>query len=510
MVIAVADHGEGLRDHGDHAHGVFLYDETARVPLIVDLPGFVQGARRVPAVVRTIDIMPTILDVLRLPPRPGAPGTSLWPLMDAQVKDLGLAAFSEAAMPLLQFGWSPLASLRKGKWKYVEAPKPELYDMQADPREKKNLAGTDTGAAGSLRGELQEIVREAARSAYGSESAGTGAEEAAKLRSLGYASARGSGREILTSNPEILMEGGTRGLPDPKDRVEMLERINKVYLAFGAGDFPATVSMARAILQTDPDNDNVREYLADSFRSMQRFDDALSEYGRLLAKNPENVDALLNVGWVQMNLGRMDEARVAMEKALAIHPGHTYALASLGDLAFVQGDFGKAVEYYRKVLLQRPNHVQSIMAMAKIFERNNKLHEAEVFYKRVTEINPKNIDAWLSLGWLQFNAKEYDDALKSLEGAGRIDPSMAELNLYRGDILLALNRLDEAEAQYQQGVTKAPTAPQGYHGLGLVAERRGDAGRAQRFFEQALKANPSFAPSRAQLERLRQGGVSGG
>jgi tetratricopeptide (TPR) repeat protein len=236
----------------------------------------------------------------------------------------------------------------------------------------------------------------------------------------------------------------------------------------------------------------------------------MSEYRLLLSKDPTNVDAMLNTGWVLMNMGDLAQAKATFEKALAAHPGHTYAMASLGNIHFVEGDYPTAADWYRKVLLQRPNHRQSIMALAKILERGGMTKEAKVFYRRLTELDPKDLDARLGLGWLQFSDREYEDALKTLEAAAEVDPSLPELSLYRGDILFALGKLPEAEAQYRQGLARAPRAPQGYHGLGLIAARRGDLPSARRFFEEALRANPAFAPAREELRRLTAAPPAGG
>jgi arylsulfatase A-like enzyme/tetratricopeptide (TPR) repeat protein len=510
IVIAVADHGEGLRDHGEESHGVFVYDETAHVPMIIQVPGFVEGPKRVPAVVRTIDIMPTIIDLLRLPPRPNAPGTSLWPLIAGQVSDLGLAAYTEAPYSYLSFGWSPLVSLREGKWKFIEAPRREMYDMPADPRERTNLAASEATRIAGMRKSLERIVQDSAEDAKGSESMSTSPEEEAQLRSLGYTGGAEKTKDALSADPMLVLSGGARGLADPKDHVEALEAINRVLLAYGAGDFQAAGTMAQQILAKDPGNLSMRQYLADSYRMRKMFDQALSEYRTILDKDPTNVNVLLNVGYIYMASGDAVQAKATFEKALAAHPGHTYAMASLGNLAFMQGDYDQAVSYYRKVLLKRPNHRASVLAMAKIFEHRGAVREAEVFYKHALDIDPNDTDTLLSLGWLQFSGQKYDDALKTLERAASLDPSLPEISLARGDVLLAQGRLADAEAQYRQGIAKAPQAAQGYHGLGLIAESRGDLASARSYFEQALRANPSFNPSLEQLKRLKARGASGG
>ena len=506
IVVLVADHGEGFRDHGEQSHGVFLYDETARVPLIISVPGFTKEARRVKAVVRTTDIMPTVLDLLRIPPRPALQGSSLWPLMAGRTEEHPREAYSESATAALTYGWSPMASLRSGKWKYIHAPIPELYDMEADPRETTNLADVEGAAAESLRRRLREVLS-GMHNAGAPEPAPLDPDAQARLRSLGYVAGGASSiRERLARSPEAILEGPEMGLVDPKERIPLLESVNRISLAYGRGEFETVLRLAEEFLSVYPENDQVRQYAADAFRGLGRFGEALGLYEEILTRDPGNVDALLNSGWSLMNLERLDAARAVFEKALAMHPDHVYALSSLADIAFIEEDYATARKLYWQILEGRPNHLKSVLGLAKIFEQRGLKHEATVSYRRATELAPKNLDAWLALGFLQFSERDYEGALGTLAKAAQLDPNMAELNLYRGDIYIAQGKLDQAEAEYRQGIEKAPQAAQGYHGLGLVALGRRDLTEARRLFGQALSVNPSFAASREQLKRLSAGG----
>jgi len=513
IVVLVADHGEGFRDHGEMSHGVFLYDETARVPLVISVPGYTEEARRVRAVVRTTDIMPTVLDLLRLPPRAAVQGKSLWPLMSGKTETMDLDAYSESTTAALSYGWSPMASLRSGKWKLIYAPHPELYDMDADPGERRNLAEQNGAVVEEIKGKLQGLLASLTPSAGPAAPGGEiqlDADEEAKMRSLGYVGGSGGEEEAslrarLAKSPDAILGGPELGLADPKDQIPLLDSINRVAMAYGRGEFRSVISLAGEFLAVFPENDHVRQYEADSYRGLGEYDKALDLYRQILSRDPGNLDALLNSGWSLMGLERLDEARDVFEKALEIHPGHVFALSSLGDIAFVEGDYAEAAKYYREILLNRPNHLKSVLAMAKIFEQRGLRKEAKISYRRATELAPRNIDAWLALGFLQFSEKDFDGALETLASAGKVDPNMPELNLYRGDILLAQGKLDQAEAEYQQGIRKAPQFPQGYHGLGLVAAQRGDSEKAREYFLQALQKNPSFTPSREQLRKLGGG-----
>ena len=135
IVVVAGDHGESLGEHGERDHGVFVYESTLRVPLIIRVPGGPRG--RIGEVVRLIDVMPTLLDLVRVS-GPRMDGVSLAGLMDGRERRLGLEAYSESKYPQ-RFGWSPLRALREGRFKVIEAPRPELYDLERDPFETRNL-----------------------------------------------------------------------------------------------------------------------------------------------------------------------------------------------------------------------------------------------------------------------------------------------------------------------------------------------------------------------------------
>ncbi len=502
IVVLVGDHGEGLRDHGEMTHGVFLYDEISRVPLVISVPGYVTESRRVKPVVRTTDIMPTILDLLRLPTRPSLDGVSLWPLISGATEDLGLSAYMESPASALMYGWSPLAALRAGSWKYIHGPEPELYDIEADPGERQNVISTQREVADDLRERMRGMLT-AVTPVKGNGSVSLSPEEEARLRSLGYTGgAGGEFGEVLEADPAAVMAGASYGLVDPKRKVEALERINKISMAYGTGDFDSAVGLARGFLAEEPDNGSVRQFLADALRGLEKYDEALSEYGRILEESPNNVDVLLNIGFIQSKQGRIDAARATYLHTLELHPNHIYALSSLGNLYFLEGNYQEAADYYRKVLLDRPTHWKSIVAMAQINREKGYTKEAKVLFRRAVEINPRDIDSALTLGWMHFVDGEQEQALAVLDAADRSFPGLPEIRIARGDVLSALARLDEAERDYRTALERAPQAAQAWQGLGRIAAQRGDKAEARRLLEQALRINPGSRAAREELLRL--------
>ncbi len=503
LIVVVADHGEGLGDHGEETHGVFLYDETTRVPLIVAAAGLVPAGRRVSSVVRTTDVLPTILDLLGLEEPADLDGTSLGPLMEGGASGAPLAAYSEALAPALMYGWSPLASLRQEGWKYVHAPRPELYDMRADPGERRNLLAEERDRAAEMRASLEAILGRAGARAPRSERVHLTPEQEAALRSLGYVTGGDLPlRQALERDPLALLAAASGGLADPKDRTALLERIQAALRAYGQGHLEMAVDLMRGILAESPRSNFVRLYLAAAYRRLERLEPALAEYRKIIARQPEETDAWIGAGWVLMRMERFGEARTAYERALALNPRHTDALSSLASLAFIEGDLARAEALYRQVLDQRPGEIRTLILLAGIAEARGAVVEAEALYRRALAAEAGDLNATLALSRLLFRASRQEEALKTIDEAAALHPDRAELHVARGEIYLATNRLEEAGREFGQAIEKAPRAAQGYYGLGRVAIRRGNQPEARRLFQQALSVDPSFDDARRELARL--------
>jgi arylsulfatase A-like enzyme len=210
VVVVIGDHGEGLGEHRENGHGVFVYDSVIRVPLIVRTPFSGLRGRIVDDVVRSVDVLPTLLDLIGAP-SPAVDGTTLVPLMTGAVASLNLEAYSESLYPL-RFGWSDLHSLRAGRFKVIAAPQPELYDLDHDRFEEHNVFDRERSVAERMLARLRDMERPASSAISSQNQTNTDADTAAKLASLGYVS------RSTAASPRSLTE-----LPDPKDGIEEIE-----------------------------------------------------------------------------------------------------------------------------------------------------------------------------------------------------------------------------------------------------------------------------------------------
>lgn len=208
LIIVVADHGESLGGHGERDHGIFLYESVMRVPLIISAPRVLPG--RISGLVRITDLMPTVLDLFGVAPPP-ADGVSLADVLGGERQLPDLEAYGESLYPR-RFGWSPLFSLRSGRYKFIDAPEPELYDLTRDPFEERNIFSERATLAALMRTRLARVA--AAQNAPGTREppAVPAPEVTERLASLGYISAARTTRDARRT-----------GLPDPKDHIAEYE-----------------------------------------------------------------------------------------------------------------------------------------------------------------------------------------------------------------------------------------------------------------------------------------------
>jgi arylsulfatase A-like enzyme len=324
LVVLTADHGEAFGEHGEESHSLFVYDTTLHVPLVLRGAGVPAGAR-VAAAVSLSDVAATVLDAVGAPA--SMPGATLLPAARGGAAPAA-PLYAETLAPQLDFGWSPLFAWRDGSSKYIHAPRPELYDLAADPAETRNLAATRGAEAARLAAAL------AAHRQRGSvESRGPADVEAAeRLRALGYVQgpgARGTGA-------------------DPKDKVEVARRI-----AGAAGPFASHAAAAEAyaaLFALDPDVPVVNLRLADALLRSGRAAQAVPRYEQVIAAAPRTADAHVGLATAYAELGRLEDAARVLRAALAVDPDNGQVHYNLGEIARAKGDLVAARARYERAL----------------------------------------------------------------------------------------------------------------------------------------------------------------
>ncbi len=389
LVVFTSDHGEGLWEHGEELHTVFIYDSTLSVPLIFRCPGRVPPGRVVKAQVRTIDIAPTILDLVDLPPKPDAQGISLRPLISGEGEELELAAYGESLEPMVRFGYSALRCLRVGGWKYIHAPQPELYHVAEDPGEARNVARQYPDRIRSMRDRLRQLIADApAPPGTGQAGSALDAESARRLRSVGYLTGGGSrNRTAATQNELVIFE--PQG-PDPKDRVEAIRWMHESTKGLRTGDLDAAIAAYRKALQADPDLAAAQYRLGQALHAQGKSDDALKHYREALRLDPELADAHCAVGGILVSKGRHKDAVQHLQRAIELQPDLANAHMNMGFALAATGKLDEAILHHARAVRIDPKDASLRMSLAETLFARGRRDEAATEYREVLRLDPGN------------------------------------------------------------------------------------------------------------------------
>jgi arylsulfatase A-like enzyme len=330
LVVITADHGEGLGEHGEETHAFFVYDSTIRVPLVFWGAPLVPRGTRVATPVQLVDVAPTLLDLLGLPPLPEAQGVSLRLLFDDPTLDLALTAYGESIAPLALFGSDALRFVQQGRWKYVHKLEPELFDVEADPGELENLAARQPQRVAQLRARLEALLSGAPAAPHDAE-ARLAPETLAQLRALGYLSGRPRDRERSES---LELRG-----PDPVSRTEDLRIANRAWSAFQAGRNAAAARDFQLVYDRNPESAAVLEGLLGALmRSAPERPDLLALARRGVELDPDSTNFRIMLALLLRQRGRSNESERVLRETLELDRCAVEARLQLADLLAQRGD----------------------------------------------------------------------------------------------------------------------------------------------------------------------------
>lgn len=437
-VILVSDHGEGLGDHGEQAHGLFVYDETLRVPLIIKSPAGEGAGRRIQAIVQLVDLAPTILDLAKAPIPGNLHGQSLTPFLSRDGAIPSRSVYSESMYGRLHFGWSQLASLVDGKYQYIQAPREELYDLETDPRQLTNIADARPEVVAALRKELTDLVSEA-ETTRTMEAVNDDDREA--YEALGYV---GVAPEPLPPWTE---------LADPKDKWEVVERYRSAVNRMMAQDSKAAIAQLQAMTRTEPAMRDVWMLLAKTALRSNRSDIAVDAYRHAMQLAPDRLDAYLGAATGFVELKKIDDAR-----HLAQH---------VVDDAAADG--------------RAQSSAHELLARIALIQHNLDLALAEATLAEEADAS-RPVRAYVE-GRMAFDRRHYDEAFASFESAlTRLEKTprqpLADLRLYAAESLLRLERFSEAESLFLEQLEDSPESGRARTGLTAIYKATGRASEA--------------------------------
>jgi choline-sulfatase len=459
LVVVTADHGEALGEHDETGHGFFAYETTLKVPLVMRGPG-VPANRTIDGTLRLVDVAPTVLDLMKLPVLTGVTGASIVPALADGAAPVAHITYAESLTPLVHYQWSDLRVLRDGQWKYILAPRPELYDLAADPGETRDLASSNTATARRLRAGLETLLRAERDRALSPDTAAPAlsAETLQKLGALGYVSPGAA-------------KGSVAQGADPKDKIaefrtlstlmrEGLELLNRQQFAQSAARFAA-----------------LRKAGADSFQ--------LHFY---------NARALVG-------LGRLRDAEQSFERTIAIMPSFSQAHLGLADVRVALRNPRGAIDALQRGQRDAPNDPQLFDREGQLWQQSGDLERAATAYQKVAALAPKDALVRWRMGEILISQQQPERALALFREATTLDPDVADYWNSLGMVLGGGGQHDEAARAFTEATTRAPKNARYAYNLGLVLMRAGRPEAAE-WFRRTISLDPSFVPARQRLAEL--------
>ena len=341
LIMVIADHGEGLGDHGEDEHGVFLYDSVLHVPWIAR-GGGVKAGTVIDPQVRGVDLFPTVLDALGIAVPAGLDGVSAWPLLKGETRREEAALYAESYYPKLHWGWSELRAIRADGWKAIDAPKPELYNLRDDPGELTNLYASQRALADRMIAEAARLDRELGGGGEVTLQP-VDRETLERLRSLGYVGATAA----AAARP------GERGA-DPKDRIAerraYRDAISRAIDDLRGGKPAEAVTQLRDLIKRNESAYDLHELLGDAYQALGRSTEALGEYEYAAILNPNVASPRLSASEVQLSRGDLAGARKQLDAAAKIAPASFDVALVGGRLLLAEGRVADAMASFEKAV----------------------------------------------------------------------------------------------------------------------------------------------------------------
>ena len=416
LVVITSDHGESLGEHGERTHGLFAYDATLRVPLIMWAPpGLSPGTFG--DTMRLVDVVPTILDLVGAAPMTHVDGRSARPFIGGEQPFDRPASYFEALNANLTRGWAPLTGVVLDRLKLIDLPVPELYDLDADPGERHNLYAPQRARARDLETRLDQIARGAPPVAP---SAPIDADAEARLRSLGY---------VVSSSATPRKTYGSAD--DPKTLVHLQTALDDAAASFARGDADTAVRTLRDIVRERPD--------------------FMVAYDRL--------------GYLLRSTGRMDEAvRVLDEAARGGHADRAI-LRSLGAALRDAGDLKRSAAVLTDLATGDRSDLQTADELGVTLARMGRASDAEREFRRVLAVSPNAAETWNNLGSLFLAASRHGEAVAALSRAIAINPDMASAHNGLGVAYAAQGQMDRAITEWTRALELRPGYPDAQYNL---------------------------------------------
>jgi choline-sulfatase len=462
LVVVVADHGESLGEHGESTHGLFVYDATLRVPLILRLPGVIPPGTRVRDVVSGVDLVPTILDLMGQPAMRAVEGVSFAESARGRTAAARPPAYSESRLAERSYGWAPLFTLRDASFRYVESPEPELYDERRDPAESRNIASISPGPALEFRERLRAAMRESARGGANAQEPMT-QEERERLASLGYLSGASPSGSPAGSGPQ----SSTKAAGDPQG-------------AARAADPKSRLAIHVALL-------DIKKLISAGQR-----EEARRRLGPVLAEDPGNAAALAMQGVLDFSAGQRDEGLERLRDAARRSPGVYENQANLANALHAAGRLPEAASAWRAALALRPAEATGHYALGNVLAAQQNAAGAIREYEEAIRLGSDAPGLHAALGVARLDSGDTAGARRALQQAVAADPSLTGAWTALGRAEARAARSKESLAAYDRCLALSPTDPDALFGRALARLQLGRRALAEDDARRLGEAHPLY------------------
>ena len=444
LVVATSDHGEGLGEHREDEHMLLVYDSTLCVPLVLRWPGRLPAGARVSGQFRAVDLLPTLLDLLGLPPV-ATSGASRAPQLRKGASIPESEAYAESLYGEVHYGWAPLRTLRARGFKYLEAPRAELYDLRADPRETHNRLQDLAGTAQAMRDRLRTY--DTGGPVPSSQSVDP--ETAERLAALGYVA--------------DTFSGGTPSGADPKDKVgefgEHQRGMREGIRLYRSGEVERAADLLSRFEQTEITSFNVFYYLGRCLLRLGRFDDAIPRLERALSLAPDAPPVYVSLAEAQRGAGRQSAAEATLARGLGAFPANAELLFAQGQLLKVLGRAEPALAALEQARGLEPDAENVRAALADLYRNAGRLDAARSEAEAAVRLAPGWAGGHLALGLVHAAAGHAAEAARSLREALRLEPDQPDALFYLAAIEVQAGGNEAALALLERLRVRTPGYP---------------------------------------------------
>ena len=464
LIILAADHGEGLKNHKEAEHGVFLYNEAIHVPLVLKLPYNERPLKKVKKNVALTDIFPTICDFFRMKCPHQMDGISLLKTKDRKI-------YSESLYGKYHYGWAPQYSLIEKNFHFILSPIREFYNLEKDPMERKNIYGFSTSK------EMEKELKAMVSNFKEDKPQKVDPEFIKKLQTLGYVGT-------------IHQETKKKELPDPKTKIYLLEKLGKALSMARVGKNKEAAKILNEILEEEPDMEEALTQAARINEEAGNFERAIELYKELIKRRPNDISPLLGIASVYHRMGEYDKSLEHINLVLEKNPKMALPYSLKAMVYYYKKDFKKFDYYLKKALKINPDLDHAHYLMGLNFIRLGRILDAKKEFLKVEEKNKRGyIDLHFNLGViytlegkLERAKEEYRKEMKFFPNNPKPYVNLAILLRREGDLVNAIHTLLVGE--------KLAPAPETYYLISLFYLQGRNPGAASKWLKKGLKRFP--------------------